>query len=419
MKSKTTKSSSVSPNGVGSDIRTRRAVRAEVDESASNKSVNQVAGNGRRTRATDDPDTVSSPSSSTGVTAAASVDKRSVVRYDESLPGPRAMRQQNRLKALRLLNRFRQLRTLDLAVGLFPDRPFKAALSAAQRITKSLVADRMLLRYRSLSGQSYYALGEAGARWLRQNGNESDADASASASRACEKVNPEHDLWGAFSVLACEARRLTALTEKELKARLIEGNDLGRSRSALVVAPDRETTKGLLPDAIACDKERVIWFEIDRSERGAGRMADLVALVQSCGAQVSLGGNQRMPLRHIVVLCKTERIYRRHLAHVTGVNPSTGLPRLRTLGGQPALKQLAPGVFDVHRDVERRLSDGRVELRREVVGRLHMQLLPVWLSSFSYRLGSRHDGWTLDGYLPFRNLPDGWPAAAAAKSDRD
>lgn len=348
------------------------------------------------------------PLSTTEGAIVAPVNARSRVRYDESLPGPRAMRLQNRIKALRLLNRFRQLRTLDLAVGLFPDRPFKAALSAAQRITKSLVLERMILRYRSLSGQSYYGLGEAGARWLRQNGNDSDADASASASRACEKVNPEHDLWGAFSVLACEARRLTALTEKELKARLIDGNDLGQGRSALIVAPDGETTKGLLPDSVAHDKERVIWFEIDRSERGAVRMADLVALIRSCGALVNLGAGKRMPLRHVVVLCKTERIYRRHLAYVTGVTPSTGLPRLRTIAGERALQHVAPGVFDVYADVERRLPDGRVALQRALVGRLHMQLLPTWLSSFSYRAGARHDGWLSDGYLPFQNLPDGW-----------
>jgi hypothetical protein len=119
-----------------------------------------------------------------------------------------------------------------------------------------------------------------------------------------------------------------------------------------------------------------------------------------------------MRLSHVVVLCKTERIYRKHLAYVTGVNPATGTPRLRTLGGQSALRLVAPGVYDVLGDVERRIPDGRVSLQREVVGRVHFQMLPTWLPGFSYRAGSRHDGWLTDGYLPFKNEPRGWEACA-------
>jgi hypothetical protein len=62
-------------------------------------------------------------------------------------------------------------------------------------------------------------------------------------------------------------------------------------------------------------------------------------------------------------------------------------------------------------DIERRLEDGRIALQREVVGRLHFQLLPSWLPGFSYRPGARQDGWFSDGYLPFRNLPKGWTAS--------
>lgn len=340
----------------------------------------------------------------------ATVPRRVASRRD--LPGPRALQLQNRVRALRLVNRFRQLRAIDLAAGLFPDREFKTALSAAQRLIKGLVAHRMLLRYRSLSGQTYYALGEAGARWLRQSGDASDVDAHASASRASDKTNPEHDLWAAFAVLACEHRGLRAQTEKEFLPSLFVGRDLRKRRHALAVLDERGQEKGLVPDAIADDgRKNVVWIEIDRSERGAGRLADLVALVGRCGADVYLGSEHpsgTLPLRHIVVLCKTERILRRHISHLTGRSASTGFPRVRTLGGEPALRPIGPGVFAVLRDVERKLPDGRVALERKAEGRVHFQLLPTWLPSFSYRPGSRHDGWFCDGYLPFKNLPVGW-----------
>jgi hypothetical protein len=319
----------------------------------------------------------------------------------------------NRRKALQLVTRFRQLRTIDLAAGMFPQREFKAALSAVQRLTKSLVALKMLFRYRSLSGQTYYALGEAGARWLRQNGDECDLDARASASRVCEKTNPEHDLWSAFTVLGCEARGLRAMSEKELIPNLLDGKDFRQRRHVLVVLDERGREKGLLPDAVADDGKSVVWVEIDRSERGSGRLADLVALVKSCGLEVFLGSEhpaKSLRLKHVVIMCKTERIYRRHLAHLTGVVPSTGLPRLRNFGSEPALRRVASGVYDVMRDVERRFPDGRIGVQCELVGRVHFQLLPTWLSSFSYRPGARQDGWFLDGYLPFKNEPKGWGA---------
>lgn len=345
-----------------------------------------------------------------GASGLAAATRRVESRKD--LPGPRALQLFNRTWALRLVNRFRQLRAIDLAAGLFPDREFKAALSAAQRLTKSLVAQRMLHRYRSLSGQTYYGLGEAGARWLRQNGNEADGDASASASRVSEKVNPEHDLWAAFIVLSCEARGLWARTEKELLPTLFEKkNDFHNRRQVLVVSDERDALKGLLPDAVAQTSKGVIWFEVDRSERGSGRLADLLMLMKCFRTPLFLGSEQRhegLPLMQVVVLCKTERILRRHASYLTGVNPKTRKLRLHLNGGEPALRQVAPGAFDVMKDVEKRHADRRVALAPKVVGRVHFLLLPTWLSGFSYRPGARQDGWFNDGYLPFKNEPIGW-----------
>lgn len=337
------------------------------------------------------------------------------VTRNQTSPGPRTSQRLNRLRALRLMNRFRQLRSIDLAAGLFPEREFKAALSAVQRLTKSLVEQRMLLRYRSLSGQTYYGLGEVGARWLRQNGDESDGDASASASRVCEKTNPEHALWSSFITLCCEARGLWAMSEKELIPHLVTGPDFRQRQQMLVVSDERGKPKSLMADAVAHDGRNLVWAELDRSERGSVRLSDLAALVRSCGREVNLGEahtSSSLRLRHVVVLCKTERIFRRHLAYVTGVNPKTGTPRLRNLGGQSALRRVAPGVYDVLADVEQRLPDGRVALQSEVVGRVHFQMLPTWLPGFSYRPGSRHDGWLKDGYLPFKNEPKGWQPCA-------
>lgn len=198
------------------------------------------------------------------------------VTRNQAAPAPRTAQRLNRLRALRLVNRFRQLRTIDLAAGLFPEREFKAALSAVQRLTKTLVAEKMLLRYRSLSGQTFYGLGEPGARWLRQNGNESDSDVTASASRACEKTNPEHDLWAAFITLCCEARGLWALSEKELLPHLI-GADFRSRSQVLVVSDERGKPKGLMPDALAHDGQNLVWVELDRSERGSARLSVLIS----------------------------------------------------------------------------------------------------------------------------------------------
>lgn len=395
------------------------AVVARVDETARRSALNLVDEPGR---GQEGPVTVASlaPVVSGQVNKPMPSGKatRPVTR-NPAAPAPRTAQRLNRLRALRLLNRFRQLRSIDLAAGLFPEREFKAALSAVQRLTKALVAQKMLLRYRSLSGQTYYALGEAGARWLRQNGDELDGDVIASASRVSEKTNPEHDLWSAFATISSEARGLCAMSEKELVPHLV-GSDLRNREQVLVVTDERGRPKGLMPDAVAHDGRNLVWFELDRSERGSTRLSDLVYLVRSCGRMVNLGSahtSGELQIRHVVVLCKTDRIFRRHVAYVTGSNPNSAVPRLRTLGGQSALRQVAPGVFDVLTDVERRLEDGRLALQREVVGRLHFQLLPSWLSGFSYRPGARQDGWFSDGYLPFRNLPKGWTASLESRVD--
>lgn len=312
---------------------------------------------------------------------------------------PRARAVENRLAVLALANRFRQVRVLDVAAGVFAERGFKAALSAAQRAVGRLVRDRMLTRYRSLSGQTYYGLAKRGADLLRET---LAPDAEPSASRACEKTNPEHALWAAFAVLCCEARGLLALTEHELTRQLKA--EQGR-RHPLTYPSGDSVAKGLIPDAIAFQNGGVVWFEIDRSARGSARADDLIALVARMGHRVNTGREQP-PLRRIVVWCKTPGILRRNRTHLRGPVNVNGeqVPRLRAgLPAQPALRPVGDDVYEVLRDVEVRLSDGRVAVQTVVAGQLHLQLLPSHLLSYSYRDGPPA-GWFDDGSLPFRAL---------------
>ncbi len=68
--------------------------------------------------------------------------------------------------ALKLANRFRVVRTIDVAVGCFAERPFKAALTAAQRAMRGMVKDDLLRRYRTDRFQTVYGLSGKGADWL-------------------------------------------------------------------------------------------------------------------------------------------------------------------------------------------------------------------------------------------------------------
>ena len=59
-------------------------------------------------------------------------------------------------RALLLANRFRVIRTIDVAVACFAERPFKAALTAAQRAMRGMVKGKLLKRYRTDRFQTVY-----------------------------------------------------------------------------------------------------------------------------------------------------------------------------------------------------------------------------------------------------------------------
>lgn len=333
--------------------------------------------------------------------------------FDYSIGHPVAVATANRLNALRVLARFQQARALDIAAALFPDRGFKAALSATQRTLQRLRRDGHVTRYSSDSRRVFYALTTKGARVLRDAASDGGGDgtAQATAHRACEKTNPEHALWSAFAAIACEARGLRAWTETELKPRFLKrvrGSRLPK-RIFPCVYKSGKLEKGLMPDALAVSDNDptfgAAWFEIDRSARGSARLDDLKALVQCLGNKISIGDGEARTLRKVVVLCKTPSILRRNRSFLTG-RPSGGELRLRLEwdSSVPSLieRENEPGIFDFYRDGT---------YQPKVVGQLHLQMLPTHLSSYGYADGPPR-GWFDDGSLPYQEPDAAWPEPA-------
>ena len=69
-------------------------------------------------------------------------------------------------RSLLLVDRFRVIRTIDIAVHCFAERPFKAALSAAQRAVRGMVKAQLLARYRTDRFMTVYGLTQQGVQWL-------------------------------------------------------------------------------------------------------------------------------------------------------------------------------------------------------------------------------------------------------------
>lgn len=336
--------------------------------------------------------------------------------------GPRAAHRIIKLEVLRLANRFKQFRAIDVAAGVFPTREFKAALSASQRAIQKLCRDQCINRYRSESCQIFYGMTKIGARWLADNGDLECGDglANATVSEVGAKRNPEHDMWSNFLVLACKARGIQAWNEKEVIGMLAwtmenrtfpfafeTGRRVWVRRDGGQERVQDRVVKGLLPDALATSKG-VIWIEIDRSARGDERREALANLIRNIGRDVK-GFDSRLPdktLRRVVVFCKHEANLRRNIAFLTGVQQSgshVGELRLSTLSDRgelkPILVETSPGCYEVRRFLPKTGSKHRVYER---VGHLNIQLLPIWLPKFSYRGESRADGWFSENYLPFK-----------------
>ena len=313
-----------------------------------------------------------------------------------------------RIKALVLAHRFRVIRTLDVAVACFAERPFKAALTAAQRAMRGMVKDELLRRYRTDRFQTIYGLTGRGVDWLERR----DIEASASVRRVSDMSNPEHRLWAQFLTLGCEVRGLTAHTEQELMLLLSEakGGEQGRAQGLLSVSVqmNRGVKKlQLRPDAVAVESDGVTWFEVDRSARGPDRAASLKALVLAMGRQTRLGA----PLRRVIVLTRTQRIENRVRAALDALVRDSG--KFSLMEGRRVVVPCGPGAYEVVHTEEEWLPDGRTQLVDAPVGHVIVQPLPVWLPK--YRLDGRDghacEGWFDENYLPYQRLPEmrPWP----------
>lgn len=318
------------------------------------------------------------------------------------------------LRALLTANRFRVIRTIDIAVCCFAERPYKAALTAAQRAMRGMVKAELLKRYRSDRFQTIYGLTQKGVSWLDEAGH----DASSSVRRVSDMTNPEHRLWAQFWTLACEARGLIAMTEQELLQHLNEDNKPEQPpiQGLLTVTTtqgNKTRTIQLRPDAVATENGTngnnggTVWLEVDRSKRGSDREASLSALASSVGRMLKDGSR----LCRVVIFCKTERIRKRALAVINGLAKANNGAVL--ILGRRQYLEVEPGLYAVWTAVESKLSDGRVELVDAMVGHIHVQLLPIWLPKVRVDASNTHSlaGWFDENYLPFRR-PVGmgqWP----------
>lgn len=302
-------------------------------------------------------------------------------------------------RSLLLVDRFRVIRTIDIAVHCFAERPFKAALSAAQRAVRGMVKAQLLARYRTDRFMTVYGLTQQGAQWLEDRGFE----AAASVRRVTDMTNPEHRLWSQFLTLCAEARGLQAMTEQELLLAL--NRDMKPEQSpvqGLLHVTTRSAGKRrhltLRPDAVAIEPDGIAWYEVDRSARGSDRAASLRALVLAVGAQTTLG----QPLRRVVVFSRTHRIHQRVMATLDGLVKDSAAVGL--MEGRRQLKLVETGCYEVHQSVEVKLRDGRSQLQDRLAGHVIVQELPVWLPKV--RLDGRGDwsmrGWFNENYLPYK-----------------
>lgn len=297
------------------------------------------------------------------------------------------------LRALSTLNRFRVIRAVDIALACCAERPFKAALTAAQRAMRGMAKAGLVRRYRTDRFQHVYGLTTAGARWLQDHG----VEGVPSIRRVADMSNPEHRLWMNFIVLACEARGLRAQTESEALQELNRAK--GKARKAKQGFTTVELSHGkqaLRPDAIAFEKDGVTWFEIDRSKRGAAREESLSKLV----GRIGLVLEKNETLRRVVVLARTDRILLRAQA-VLRAKALAANSEVLVPGRGRHFREIEPGIWEVWAAV---WPSGGGDVVDVCVGHVILQLLPVWLPKVRLDSSNKQplSGWFDENFLPYR-----------------
>lgn len=311
---------------------------------------------------------------------------------------------QAELEALKTLQRFRVIRTIDVAVTCYPERTYKAALTAAQRTVRRLVKKDLIRRYRTDRFQTVYGLTKKGADWLDEQG----VEASSSVRRVSDMTNPEHRLWLQFLVLCAQARGLRAMTESELLTELNRGmTDLSKARQGYTTVRVQRTqgltSRELRPDCVIFEQDGVTWVEVDRSKRGSEREASLAALAGVIGRKAADG----KVVRRVVVFCKTERIEQRALAVLRRL--AEELAQHVLIEGRQQFREIDPGTFEVWTAALKPLPEGRAQLVDMCIGHVSVQRLPTWLPKVRIDSSNTHStaGWFSENYLPYRKR-GGW-----------
>ncbi|NYT62727.1 replication-relaxation family protein [Alcaligenaceae bacterium] len=338
---------------------------------------------------------------------------------------PTVLRERIRFIALQTIDEFRYVRTLDIAAACFAERPFPAALSAAQRAMRGMARDGLVQEYITDRHQHIYALTRSGAQWLNEH---TGGEAAASTHHASELTNPEHTLYENFIKICCEQRGFTTQTERDLLDGLKSDsqNPIG---GLLRVRTHTGSTKSLRPDVLSHDSAGAVWFEIDRSARGAARKQDLRLLLSSIG----------QPLSHTPQWLREEMAYLRHVViHAFSPNISRAaahiLKKTHPLLSNP-LEEMkcdariyrACRLVTENQDAQvfeiwawRKLTKPTLEWGQlpTLIGYVTIQLLPKWMSS--YRSESKERlraarGWFDDNYLPYARAPQqpGWQTPAS------
>ncbi|SEB98901.1 hypothetical protein SAMN02787142_0679 [Burkholderia sp. WP9] len=203
------------------------------------------------------PGDTETPEKVSALHAASKHVKRKIDRGLVAVIPPNQLRHTIRLRALSLANRFRVIRTIDVAIACFPERPFKAALTAAQRAMRGMTKAKLLLRYRTDRFQHVYGLTVGGAQWLDDHGD----GGVPSVRRVADMSNPEHSLWMHFVTLACEARGLVARTESEALQALNKSRPSESPvRQGFLKVTARARKLDLRPDVLAYEPDGVTWY---------------------------------------------------------------------------------------------------------------------------------------------------------------
>lgn len=321
----------------------------------------------------------------------------------------RAVGLQACLDALRLMDRLRFVRTLDLAFHLYADRTFTAALAAANNLMKRLVRNGCVQAHTTrVGGMRIYGIAQRGVNFLRDH-----TGYEGRAHRSLRDVkHPEHRLWANLVVITAEARGLAAMTEREVLAFEHEAGEVvagerGKERTIpkklLCITDVREPgrKRSLTPDVLLQQGRDRIWGEIDTSKRSSGRIRDLLSLASRVGTKLSDGTR----LARVVVLTKERRFY----THVSGVFARKAGERIERAATyvKPAAEE---SVFEVwYRPSIAEDEAGRPAEDRQV-GWVQVQMLPD--------IRDQGQGWYDQNWLPYAKAGGeaGWlPRGVAAK----